>query len=384
MQFQTAFASIKTVLASAVVALAAAACIASSPVAAPTPAPTPTPTPTPVPLVPVRIDRQDDPEGFLKALPAKEVECAALAAGGRQTLVSYVAGKATPDSRTAQAVSSCASDATAMRVVVGQIELSTGPLSDKTLSCVAGRSANLGLSALFGGTMEAEAVVGLLQAAFCLDPQERYKLEQYASTFNFGKFGIDEIECFVDQTGPAKLAQALSFLQGSGDIGSISPEFVTTALDCGLVSEAELAKTGFTSDQLQCLADSSGANLEKLLAFIKAGETADPALLADLLVVLEECGVDLAGALSALPAAIPTTVTQPGTPVNPGTAPTPTPAIPSVSLTPEQISCLMNKIGADVIADVLAGNVDVAKLLPLIGAISECGIDVSKMISGAS
>ena len=174
-----------------------------APTATPTPAPIATPTPIPVTIKPVRINPVKDPAGFLAALPAAEVDCAVRAAGGRERLTLIVSNKVEPTKEQAAAIGKCMSKATALAVLAGQIEIASGPLSEKTLSCIAGRAENINFETFVSPEPDLQGLIGPVQALFCLDQAERAALEKNGEGFPMVQGGFDSMECLVNALGPA-------------------------------------------------------------------------------------------------------------------------------------------------------------------------------------
>ena len=356
----------------AVTALVAAACtVAAQPTATPVPptptpvpTPTPTPTPTPVPLTPIRIDPKTDPLGFLNAMPSQEVACMAQAAGSREKVVGFITGKSVPDEKLAAVLAKCVSGQTMLRVFTGQVELATGPLSDTTLQCVAGRSAGLNISAMLLGARDPAGVIPLLQAMFCLNKDERSKLaaNPHGFALSFGGARIDAVECFVNKFTPTKLLEIFRALEPGPAALAAMPEYFTAVLDCGLVDDADLRGSGFTAAQMSCLSKSAGPDFAIIFEASRSGRPPDFAKLAQIAGTLQKCGVDLKDIAAAAGLAPP-------------------PGLPQIGLTPEQVTCLTGKIGPDVFKSIQSGALDVSKLLPLVGAISSCGIDASKLLA---
>lgn len=191
-----------------VTAIAAGACAKADPVPTATPAPSPTPVNTPTLIRSIRIDQAKDPVGFLNSIPASEVECGDRAVVGRLNLTAIISGRMASTAAQAAALTKCMSRDTVLRVAVGQIELQAGPLSNATLICVAGRVPEIGFESLLNAQPDPAALVGVLQALFCLNNDERSALEANVSAgrFSFGGVGIGSLECIVKAIGPARLA----------------------------------------------------------------------------------------------------------------------------------------------------------------------------------
>lgn len=382
--FKSRFAAV--VMVALFTAIAAGACSTAAPDPTATPAPTatptvsPTPTSTPTPIMPVRVDPEKDPVGFLNSIPANEVECGNKAVGGRDNLIAIISGKMEATDAQATALAKCMSRDTVMRVAVGQIEIQAGELSDATLSCIAGHAPDIGFDSFLNSQPDPAALAGVLQAVFCLNKDERAALEANASDggFSFGGAGIDSMECFVNAVGPAKLADALGTLMASGDSGGSDPAvfqkmlpFMSDILKCGLIPEDEFAESPFTPEQLACLVENGGDGFAKFMASSQTGAPPDLAQLASVLPMFDKCGVDVSKLGGGQPPSPPGTPRPQGAPSGPQ----------QISLTADQQACLLLKVGPDVLASLQTGSLDPAKLLPLLGALSQCNIDGTKLFA---
>jgi hypothetical protein len=260
-------------------------------------------TATPVPIQAISIDSQADPEGFLAAIPAAEVDCASSAVGGRDELINLVSlSDANTDAISDTQLSvlaSCISDSTMKRVVVGQLELETGGLSDETLACVNQYAEGIDFSSLFSGQVTGrDTIVSTLQALFCLSPAERAALESNEQSIieitQIG--GIDALECAVDSAGTERLnafADIFS-VDGSVDTEAVG-EFMPYLIDCGVVDDDSFQSAGITSDQFSCLFANLDPDTLASLTNITDNPSATPDIstAATLFEAMGECGLDL-------------------------------------------------------------------------------------------
>jgi hypothetical protein len=114
-----------------------------------------------------------------------------------------VSNKAEPTKEQAAAMGKCMSKATALAVLTGQIEIASGPLSEKTLSCIAGRAENINFETFVTPEPDLPGLIGLVQVLFCLDKAERAALEKNGEGFPMVQGGFDSMECLVNALGPA-------------------------------------------------------------------------------------------------------------------------------------------------------------------------------------
>ncbi len=271
--------------------------------ASPTATPAPTATPTPVPVNAIEIDPQVDPDGFLAALPSSEVDCASSSVGGEDTLKKLItfADDATEGVTDTQlkVLAACVSDETVKKIVVGQLELETGGLSDATAACVGSHADGIDFATLFSGqAVEQETIVSTMQALFCLNDEERRALEssdqEIIGIADVG--GIDALECAVDGAGSAGLQEfgAIFGTDGTVDVLAVS-EFMPLLIDCGVIDDDLLADTGISADQYSCLFSHLDAELLNSILANANDPNAAPDLssAASLLGAFGECGIDL-------------------------------------------------------------------------------------------
>ncbi len=277
-----------------------AACAAT---AASTPTPAPTATPTPEPVRSIAIDPQVDPNGFLAALPAGEVDCASSVIGGSDTLTKLITlsedATAGIDDTRLKVLASCFSDDTVQKVVVGQLELETGGLSAATTDCVRSYTAGIDFASLFSGqVVEEDTIVSTLQSLFCLSSRERKALEasdqEIIRITQLG--GIDALECAVDGAGPNGLTEFGDIFGTDGTVDTAAVgRFMPLLIDCGVIEDAEITSSPFSADQFSCLFEH--IDLETLNEFLSVagtpGTTPDLGSAAELISAMTECGLDL-------------------------------------------------------------------------------------------
>ncbi len=338
-----------------------------------------TSAPTAAPIKPVSINPEEDPEGFLNSLPAREVSCAEKLVGGRVELKALLTGGDLAVGVSASAVAACFSTGTMTNVLVGQIEADSGPLSDATKECIGNKSAGIAFDGMFSGAPQPDAILGMFQAAFCLDADERLALQ---SAGEGGLFGggddapsIDDLECFVNDLGPEKMGEAFGLFAGTG--GALDPDFFGSAVKCGLVTDEDIADSGMTTEQMSCMFTEAG---DLFQGFIAAGDTGTPpdlTQLGGLMGSFETCGIDLAAfGGEDLGIADPDGTVSPDDLGGDAT---------TDDLTPEQGLCVATTINPLAIAAAMTpssttGQMDMTKVQPIIDALTKCGIDAEEFL----
>jgi hypothetical protein len=340
--------------------------------AAPTPRPTATPTPRPASLEPIAINPEDDPEGYLAALPRSEVECAEKVVGGHAQLVDVISDESDLDPGEVKALGDCISKETAQRTLIGALQEGAGTLSDETLDCVTKATEGVNFASQFTDVPQPEDITGMFQAIFCLSDEERVALEDSDSEFALGEDGpgIDQLECAFDTLGPEKVASAFGTLS-TGDLSGIDAEFLRVAASCGVFDQAEFEESGMTIEQMACLLEKAGPTFQGFLASSQSGQPPDLSVLSALLPAFEQCGVDFNSLGGGAPGG-DSTVPALGTPPAGGTGAGP-------QLTAEQAACFSAKLSPEVLLSMQSGAISPESLPALITAAAECGIDAGKL-----
>ncbi len=291
----------------AIFAFAACSSTAATPTA--TSVPTEVPTPTPVPIKVISIDPEQDAEGFLAALPASEVDCATSAVGGHEQLVSLISsqGDAADGISDIQlrVLASCIGNETMKSIVVGQLQIAAGGLSDATVACISQYTDGIDFAGVFSGQIvESDAIVSTLQALFCLSPEERASLEKsgtdLVSVDQMG--GIDALECAVDGAGPDGIQVFASMFGADGEVDPLAvSKFMQLMIDCGVVDDEAFASSGMTADQMSCMFEKlDPAALDSLLTITDGTSgTPDLAAAASVFTALSDCGIDLQSLIDA-------------------------------------------------------------------------------------
>jgi hypothetical protein len=378
----------------------------------PTATPTPEPTSTPVPIALITIDPIRDPAGFLKALPATEASCLSDALGSRDRVLAILESALESDpisSTEARAIDECVSDETVQSVFVGQIERETGGLSDATVICIGEQIGGLSAAALFVDEPQVDAAISLLKGIFCLNHEERAVISTSTAAYGFGDFGgIDGLECVVNGVGPTGLADLMGALSSGTsdniDFSALSDLF-TVLVECSVLDDSAFEESGITADQVACLLDALG---DSGLAFSPVvqvpaptsilypstvtsldPDAPDPELgdLGAMFSALEECGIALDDLLdgSALPldpndSGDAGTVSAPTVQIDPTADTQVAPVAGDIDLpfTEEQIACLTDELGEEMIFNLLAG---AAPDLTLFAALESCDIDIMSLLA---
>ncbi len=269
----------------------------------PTATPVPTATPTPLPLAPITINPEDDPEGFVAALPQDEVRCAADAVGGTDVFTQLIASEDTiGDSLTdseSMALSECVSSETVQNVAIGQMVAETGGLSPDTIRCVAENLPDVAFSNVVNGIdLTGGDAIAAVEALFCLSPEERLAFEQSnASDEGESRVGlINGLECVSNASGVNGLETFAAIAESDGPPDfALLAEIMPVMNECGVFELMGVGDTGITGDQLTCLF--TDLDPEVLNSMVNADESAPPdlAALASVLEAFQKCGIELEG-----------------------------------------------------------------------------------------
>lgn len=281
----------------------------------------------------------------------------------------------------ADAIDGCISDETVQSVFVGQLEREAGGLSDPTVICIGEQIGGLSAAALFTDEPQVDATISLLKGIFCLNSEERAAISVSDAAYGFGDYGgIDALECVVNGVGPTGLGDLMGALSSSDvDFSGLSNLF-PLLIECGALNDSVFEETGITADQVGCLLGELG---ESGLALLDPG-AADPELgdLAAMFAALDACGIDLEDLLEGADSLLDPNASG-GVNVDPTAQTELTVEIPDVTdvelpFTEEQIACLTEELGDEVIANLLAGG---APDFSLFAALTACDIDVLSLLA---
>ena len=218
------------------------------------------PTSTPVSKKIISIDPMNNPEQFISEIPISEINCLTEIFNSKteiKNLISSAPGKYLIDSDIAKKSDECLSYDSKERIIIGQLDFSSGKLTNKTKNCI--KNVGVGNSSfiyLFAKDPPPEIYLTTLQSVFCLNKNERSVFE----TSNYGQItsslgGIDKIECFINELGPLgliKFNEPLKFIGGTYTINEISPSILEKFLSCGYFDN-ELELIGITIDESLCI-----------------------------------------------------------------------------------------------------------------------------------
>ncbi|MDP6055941.1 MAG: hypothetical protein QGF24_04045 [Dehalococcoidia bacterium] len=379
----------KTVLFLALTAIMAIATACSSATPTPTPVPpsptptaTPTPTPTPVPVAPIEVDWTTDPDGFFNSLPASEASCAADALGGRERVLAMIESNLGDERLTpaeASDLDKCLSDETVKAVFVGQLAREAGTLSDATIICIGEQIGGMSAASLFLNEPAADVIISSLKGVFCLNTEERAAMSSSDATYGFGELGgIEAVECVVNGVGPTGLESLMGVVGSIGvDFGELGDLF-PIMINCGAIDDSQIEEFGLTADQIGCMLSSLGEDGLTLLD--PSAAESDIAQLGLLMTALGNCEIsldDLMGTatlpINSEPLVVPTVL--------------PTVQIESpediadldLPFSEEQIVCLIEELGEEKIADLLAGGAPDPSLFTAFG---KCEVDLAALLGG--
>ena len=306
----------------------------------PTSTPTPTPTATPVPLPePILADPDENPREFFQALPQEEEECLVQALG--QARVDQILDGEQPSQEDSRALEQCVSQESFARVLIGSFVNSVGGLSDATLGCMWDI---LGEAPTEGGDLSGE-LVAFLSLTLCLSDEDAARADAGAGPF---EFPLADSRCVAEQIDMDRLAAT------SGDeLQGLPPELMAALAECGIEVGPEGEGPQFTPEQFTCLEEVLGA--EGLAQFF--GQGGEPPI--EVITAMLQCGIEIGGPEGD----------DGGGGVDGG----------GVDFSPEELGCVMEALGGEAVAEILAG-----ERLPTFGeiaALAGCDLDLEKLLS---
>lgn len=287
----------------------------------PTIIPSPTPTPTPIPMRIIDIDPMYDPNRFISEIPVSEINCLSNTLGNKQILVDLISGEPGTvyiDQEQAKTSDACLSNKTIERIIIGQLDLHSGGLSQNSVDCIKDRTGGSGSFVyLFAKDPPDESYLTILQALFCIDTEERMIFE----SSRLGKLtaalgGIEKIECIVNEIGPLglnKLGSIFNSLptilyENQGSLDSLRP-----LLSCGYLDK-QLDVAGITSFEAICLLEHAD---KKSVSTVLIGDhdQLTPKLVVDLVDAAVKCNISIKNTNIAFPTPTPkpTSTAEPST-----------------------------------------------------------------------
>jgi hypothetical protein len=190
-------------------------------------------------LAPIAVNPEEDPAGFLAALPSGEQSCLRTSLGDGR-FEELLVQTEDPSAEELSALLACVSDDTILNIALGvALAESNVTLSDATLSCVAERLEDVDLGTLRLLVTDEDTVdldtaellqfgISAFPAIFCLNDAERAGLGTAEDEFGrpiegddlFSSISgstIDALECAFDSAGPDGLATMLTIVDEPSD-----------------------------------------------------------------------------------------------------------------------------------------------------------------------
>lgn len=271
----------------------------------PAAAPESSPVPTPIPTDGITVDPRTDPAGFIASLPDDEAECAASAVGGDEVFLELVSSEepwlvGVSDAEL-QVMGECFSDNTMRRVLVGQLELQAGGLTDETRACVSEHAAGINFAMMVSEeVVDPAPLASMMQAMFCLNAQERAAAQAYASgILDTEGAPIDALECAaVRMGGIDAFVEATAMFSDTAEFQEMPDlsgygELMAAMIECGVVPEEEFEGLGLTAQQMVCLSRELDPRVWGLLITVGADPSFfDEATLQAIPQIFSDCGVD--------------------------------------------------------------------------------------------
>lgn len=327
----------------------------ATPDARPTETLVPTPTATPVPTVTtISADPITETQAYIDTLPADQVACAILAIG-QENLEHLVRGEiALADLTKAETdvMVSCFNTLAVRSMIISEIESATGGLTPRSRDCVEDATFIVDGNLVFSADPDADQIIALYRALFCLTEQERETIGDSGSRFGLSEFGgIGAVECVVSGVRPTQFEQLFKLLSPNDpDINELG-EFIELFVDCGVMPDAEFRELG-GKDAVSCVLDAvPTAEHGRMLTLLNSGQS-DFSELSEYLPVFIRCG----------------TIDES--------------MFDDIGLSSAQILCLVDEIGIEGI-EIIAGddsNVSQAKILSFLPAFGTCGIDIEALM----
>ena len=267
-------------------------------IVSPTPIATSTTVPTSTPLI-ISIDPMNNPENFISEIPISEINCLTEIFNSKKEIINLITsppGKYLIDNDLAKRSDECLSYDTKERIIIGQLDFSSGKLTDKTKNCI--KSVGVGNSSfiyLFAKDPPPEIYLITLQSVFCLNKKERSIFE----TSNYGQItssigGIDKIECFINELGPLGLInfnEPLKFIAGTYTIEEISPSILEKFLLCGYFDN-ELELIGITIDDSLCILKNTNNEIISNI-LLKPNQELSANYIIELTLAIKKCEINL-------------------------------------------------------------------------------------------
>ena len=222
-----------TVLADALLTVFLAACGGE-------PTGTPSPTGSPTPRL-ITANPEDDPAGFLSALPETERKCLEQAVGPEN--LEALIRENNPDVTILEA---CLGEETVRAVVLGQSARQAGGLGDGTVDCLFHETNSIDFRRMsFGDGIGPGHGTYAQATVLCLSDEELIRL--YGAGLGDETLNVERIHCLM-----------LSDMGGVATNGQPNPEIVALLDKCGTASDLIKERPPLTAEQEACLIDAIG------------------------------------------------------------------------------------------------------------------------------
>jgi len=349
----------------------------------------PSPTPTPVSMRIIDIDPMYDPNRFISEIPVSEINCLSNALGSKQILVDLISaepGTVYIDQEQAKVSDACLSNKTIERIIIGQLDLHSGGLSQNSVDCIKDRTGGSGSFVyLFAKDPPDETYLTILQALFCIDTEERMIFE----SSRLGKLtsalgGIEKIECIVNEIGPLGLNKLGSIFNSLPTIlyeNQDSLDSLLPLLSCGYLDK-QLDVAGITSFEAICLLEHADKNSVSAVLVGNQNQIS-PKLVLDLVNAAVKCSISIENTNIAFPAPTPepTSTAEPSTKESKEETENTTESIQSSIekiLKDSEITCLKKYISEEEIEMMVE---TLSPTMEMFLAITKCNINITEVLS---
>jgi hypothetical protein len=330
-----------------------------------------------------------DPNRFISEMPVSEINCLSNALGSKQILIDLISaepGTVYIDQEQAKTSDACLSNKTIERIIIGQLDLHAGGLSQNSVDCIKDRTGGSGSFVyLFAQDPPDETYLTILQALFCIDTEERMIFE----SSRLGKLtsalgGIEKIECIVNEIGPLRLNKLGSIFnslptilyENQGSLDSLRP-----LLACGYLDK-QLDVAGITSFEAICLLEHADKNLVSAVLVGNQNQIS-PKLVLDLVNAAVKCNISIENTNISFPAPTPepTSTAEPSTKESKEETENATESIQSSIekiLKDSEITCLTKYISEEEIEMMVE---TLSPTMEMFLAITKCNINITEVLS---
>jgi hypothetical protein len=337
----------------------------------------------------IDIDPMYDPNRFISEMPVSEINCLSNALGSKQILINLISaepGTVYIDQEQAKTSDACLSNKTIERIIIGQLDLHTGGLSQNSVDCIKDRTGGSGSFVyLFAKDPPDETYLTILQALFCIDTEERMIFE----SSRLGKLtsalgGIEKIECIVNEIGPLGLNKLGSIFNSLPTIlyeNQDSLDSLLPLLSCGYLDK-QLDVAGITSFEAICLLEHADKNSVSAVLVGNQNQIS-PKLVLDLVNAAVKCSISIENTNIAFPAPTPepTSTAEPSTKESKEETENTTESIQSSIekiLKDSEITCLKKYISEEEIEMMVE---TLSPTMEMFLAITKCNINITEVLS---